>query len=179
MKRIRRCAHAERTTIRAFVAIVLVAPCSLAQSDRLPRHAVLGASAVDRDGVRVSALRPGGAAERSGLHVEDVIVSIGGRPVHTLTEYVASVKAAPSDGPALFQITRGDATLSLPVVLDAAPNETDAMVDTLYQTVVVDSSLRRTLLTVPRGVQGQRPAVLILGGIGCYSIDNATDPQDG
>lgn len=60
MKRIRRCAHAERTTIRAFVAVVLVAPCSLAQSDRLPRHAVLGASAVDRDGVRVSALRPGG-----------------------------------------------------------------------------------------------------------------------
>jgi hypothetical protein len=113
------------------------------------------------------------------LHVEDVIVSIGGTPVHTLTEYVASVKAAPSDGPVLFQITRGDATLSLPVVLDAAPNETDAMVDTLYQTVVVDSSLRRTLLTVPRGVQGQRPAVLILGGIGCYSIDNATDPQDG
>lgn len=106
-------------------------------------------------------------------------MSIGGTPVHTLTEYVASVKAAPSDGPVLFQITRGDATLSLPVVLDAAPNETDAMVDTLYQTVVVDSSLRRTLLTVPRGVQDQRPAVLILGGIGCYSIDNATDPQDG
>jgi hypothetical protein len=100
-------------------------------------------------------------------------------PARWIGTAFASVKAAPSDGPVLFQITRGDATLSLPVVLDAAPNETDAMVDTLYQTVVVDSSLRRTLLTVPRGVQDQRPAVLILGGIGCYSIDNATDPQDG
>src|SRR5215469_4019085 len=53
-----------------------------------------------------------------------------------------------------------------------------SLVETLYQSIEIDGTLRRTLLTFPKNVQGRRPAVLVLGGIGCFSVDSAADPQD-
>lgn len=157
----------------SFIAVLL-----FAVSPALPRHAVLGAGVADRQGVRVSFIRPGSAAERAGLKAGDSIDSIGTTEVHNAAEFVRIVKEEPAGKPIEFHIRRGENAITLPIVLDPAPDEDDPLVDTHYEAVTVDGTLRRTLLTVPKKAAGRRPAVLIIGGIGCYSIDVATDPQD-
>lgn len=138
----------------------------------LPRRALLGA-AMDKD-VRVTAIRPGGPADRGGLRVGDVITAAGDTSIPDLAAFLARVKAGPAGVAIEFHIRRGDATLSLPITLEEAPKEAD----TIYGSIEVDGTLRRTLLTLPHDAPGRAPAVLLIGGIGCYSIDNATDAHD-
>ena len=159
-----------------LLAIVFVA--LHASGDVLPRRAILGAAVQDRDGVRVTAIRPGGPADRGGLHAGDQIVSVGGDAIGTSTQFVARVKVAPKGTPVPFRIVRGGATMTLDIVLDGPPDEHDPLVDTRYESVLIDDSLRRTIVTTPKNVTSRRPAVLIVGGIGCFSVDAASDPED-
>lgn len=68
--------------------------------------------------------------------------------------------------------------MRLYVTLASAQEERDAGLVTEYGEIVVDDSLRRTLLTMPESLSAPAPAVLLIGGIGCYSVDVATIPQD-
>jgi alpha-beta hydrolase superfamily lysophospholipase len=145
----------------------------------LPRHALLGAGAADaRGGVGINFVRPASPADRAGLRVGDVVTAIGGQPVGDAQGFVAEVKSQAAGRPIPFEIRRGGASVTLPVVLDAAPDEHDPRVVTAYEAITMDDSLRRTLVTSPAGAHGRHPAVLIIGGIGCYSVDVAADPED-
>jgi alpha-beta hydrolase superfamily lysophospholipase len=110
--------------------------------------------------------------------VGDAILAVGDDPVHTTADFVSRIKAGPVGRPIIFKIQRDGVLLSLPIILAAAPDEQDPLVDTLYQSVSIDGTLRRTLITVPKAATGRRPAVLIVGGIGCFTVDNAADPED-
>ena len=63
------------------------------------------------------------------------------------------------------------------VPLVGLPLETAAGFDTLYEAVVADGDLRRTILTRPAG-SGRLPAVLFVGGIGCYSMESPFDEDE-
>jgi len=137
--------------MRTLCVGVMVALSSLnpalvldAQTRALPRRAVLGASVEDKNGVEITSVKPGGAAERSGLRVDDVITAIGDDAVSNSTEFVSLVKRQVADHPALFHIRRADIALSIPVTLDHPPNELDPAVITSYEAVSVQGTLRRT-----------------------------------
>jgi len=149
-----------------------------AQPGELPRRAVLGAAVADKDGVEITSVMVDGAAERAGLRADDVVTAIGDDAVANSTEFVSLVKRQVTGRPVLFHIRRGDIAMTIPVTLDHAQNEFDPAVITSYEAVSVRGTLRRTLLTVPQGPARPRPAVLILSGIGCFSVDNAASPQD-
>lgn len=145
----------------------------------LPRHAVLGASgAAAPGGVEIIAVRPGSAAEQAGLRVGDVVHSIGGAPVSDAAQFLSIVKPQPTGRPSVFIVERNGKTFGLRVVLSPATDEHDPNVMTRYGSVKIGGSLRRTLVTFPVAVRGPRAALLLVGGIGCYSVDVASDPQD-
>lgn len=167
----------------AAVAVIFSAASAPAAEHQknisLPRRAVLGAGAAEADGgIRITVIVPGSAAERADLRVGDIVTSIGDVQLRTLTEFLAGVKAQPAGKVVDFHVRRRGSSLKLPVILASAPKESDSGVKTQYESISVDGSPRRTLLTLPANSKGVHPAVLIIGGIGCYSIDNATDRQD-
>lgn len=149
-----------------------------AQSDGLARRAILGAAVADKDGVEITSLTPGGPAERAGLRTADVVTGIGDEAVANTSQFVALVKRQVAGRAILFHIRRGSAVLALPVTLEPLPNELDPAVTTSYEAITVQGTLRRTLVTVPKGPSKPRAAVLILSGIGCFSVDNPADAQD-
>jgi pimeloyl-ACP methyl ester carboxylesterase len=159
----------------AFGAVL----CAAAPTgDALPRRGLLGVSAVDgAGGVTVNAVIPSSAAEAAGMRRDDVIASVDGARVANAAEFVAKVHR-PGGQPVSLGIVRGGDPLTVRVVLNEAPKENDPAVDTHYGAVDVEHSLRRTLVTVPHGATGRHPAVLIVGGIGCFSVDIASDAQD-
>jgi alpha-beta hydrolase superfamily lysophospholipase len=148
-------------------------------SERLPRHAILGAGAVGAvGGIKVTVVVADSAAARAGLQVGDIVNAIGTQQIATAADFLARVKALPTGKPIDFSIVRDGAPLKVSVLPNNAPNEKDPAVKTLYQAVSINGNLQRVLLTVPDGVKHGHPAVLVIGGIGCYSIDNATDGED-
>lgn len=145
----------------------------------LPRHAVFGAGiAQAAGGVRVTLVVPGSPAAQAGLRVGDTIRAVGGEPTTSVAGFLTRIHDLHAGERVGVEAVREGAPLRLFAVLGTARNETDAGVVTQYGEIVVDSVLRRTLLTTPQGLSSPAPAVLLIGGIGCYSVDVATNPQD-
>jgi alpha-beta hydrolase superfamily lysophospholipase len=167
----------------AFAAALFVATRGGATAqarDALPRHAVLGAAvAADPGGVAVSAVVPGSAAASAGLQRGDVITTIDDAPVGGVAQFLDAIRRRPVGTTVALGIRRGGTAQILRVTLGTAANEHDPAFQTLYQSVSIDGSLRRTLLGVPAGARGRLPAVMLVGGIGCFSVDVATSPDDG
>lgn len=151
-----------------------------AEPDVLPRRGVFGAAvADDPHGVRITAIVPGSPAATSGLKIGDVLTQMGAHPVATPADFLKAVHQSPVSTPLQIAVLRDGRTTYSQVVLIPAPTEVaDSEVTTEYSSIVVDGSLRRTLITVPTHLSGPRPALLLIGGIGCFSIDNPADPHD-
>jgi len=168
--------------MRAVFVALLLALCGAqafaSPQPTLPRRATLGAVLAPAEGgVAINAVGPNSAAARAGLAAGDVVTRLGEHAVTNPADFRASVAASPTGRAIPLAITRSGAAQTLSVTLDPAPMENDPQIETIYGAVSVDNSLRRTLLTVPRSARGRHPAMLIIGGIGCYSIDN-TDATD-
>ena len=94
-------------------------------------HALLGAGVADstgtsdRSGFSVGAeikeLTKGGAAEKAGLAVGDIVVKFNGQAITTAGELTAAVRQEPAGAEAVIEVIRNKKTLTLNVVLgDAA-----------------------------------------------------------
>jgi dienelactone hydrolase len=145
---------------------------------RLPRHGIFGvAVAASSGGVAAQYVIPESAAAQAGLRAGDTIRAIGGVPVATVAQFLTAVHDLHANDRVSVNVIRDGAPLRLDAVLGGR-DERDAGLVTEYNEIVVDDSIRRTLLTMPRGLSSQAPAVLLIGGIGCYSVDVAANAQD-
>jgi putative serine protease PepD len=94
-------------------------------------HALLGAGVADSTGstdksgfsvgAEIKELTKGGAAERAGLAVGDIVVKFNGQAITTAGELTAAVRQEPAGADAVIEVIRNKKTLTLNVVLgDAA-----------------------------------------------------------
>jgi hypothetical protein len=67
-------------------------------------------------GVRISAVRPGGPAERAGLHADDVLMELAGRAVADVYAYTEVLGDLEADAPVEAVVERGSETIRLSVV---------------------------------------------------------------
>jgi alpha-beta hydrolase superfamily lysophospholipase len=150
-----------------------------APSEPLARHAILGAAVARKAaGVTVTIIVPNGPAFAAGLRSGDVIRSMGDRPIVVPADFYQAAHDATVGRTLVISYVRDGTTARADVVPASAIRESYPGVTTTYGSITVDNSLRRTLLTIPADANGPVPAVLIIGGIGCYSVDVAASPQD-
>jgi putative serine protease PepD len=94
-------------------------------------HALLGAGVADSTGstdksgfsvgAEIKELTKGGAAEKAGLAVGDIVVKFNGQAITTAGELTAAVRQEPAGADAVIEVIRNKKTLTLNVVLgDAA-----------------------------------------------------------
>jgi uncharacterized protein len=145
----------------------------------LTRHGVFGAAVAPAPGgVRVAAVIPGSAAAAAGVQQGDVIRTIDGEPIASVAQFLTAIHELQANQRVNVTIVSAGSPVRLSVVLAAAPYESDPGLTTRYGAIPVDDSLRRTLTTAPQALASPAPAVLLIGGIGCYSIDAGNRPQD-
>lgn len=161
------------------VGLVAAGAPATAVGPVLPRHGVLGVATGDAKGggAAVLTVLPGSAGGAAGLQRGDVIASVDGTPVANNREFLAKLRR-PAGEPVALGIVRAGSPSTVRAVLSPAADESDPLVDTRYDALTFEGTLRRTLVTVPHGSTGKHPALLFVGGIGCYSVDVATNPQD-
>ncbi len=163
----------------AVLALAVAFPAS-ADDGGLARRGALGVALVPSPaGPAVHAVAPGSPAERAGLQAGDVIQRLDGRPVADVDAFlraVATVRAGQriqlgldATGPrAQLQLTAGE-----------RPREQGEAYATRYGAVDAGGPRLRRLLTLPREGAGPFPVVMIVQGVGCFSVENepADDPS--
>ncbi len=146
----------------------------------LPRRTYFGASLADvpdsllrrgaPHGVYVVALLPGGPAAAAGLRPGDILVHVGTDSIASVPDAVARLRSAKAGTPVPLRVYRHDHLASLRYLPREWPREAAADFSIVYSAVATPDGRRRVVLTSPRDA-GRHPTVLLLGGIGCFSID--------
>jgi pimeloyl-ACP methyl ester carboxylesterase len=154
-----------------------VAPAS-AIVGGLRRTASLGAALNSDEGnVVIDAVASGSSAEAMGVQPRDIVVSADGTVVTEPAALVAAVAGKRAGDPLTLVVRRDGQTLTRSGKLLPKPLERQEAYDVEYGSIVVGASRRRVIVTKPRG-GARHPAVLLIGGIGCYSLDGLLRPAE-
>lgn len=166
-----------------LMTLLLLATAVSAGAQELPRRALFGAQVVPvspevreraglpaEGGVLVGAVSPGGPAAGAGVRSGDVVLAVDGETVPDTGWFVRALKGG-AGGTWTLTVRRGTDDVEVPFALQEAPRWTSPDYDVVYGTATVaDGTRRRTVTAKPRGA-GPFPAALLVGGIGCYSLD--------
>ena len=164
-----------------FLTAVFLTAVSSAQvpDGALPRRPSLGVALGPHErGAVVTAIVAGSAAEADGITAGDVIRAVDGSAVRLPADVIAAVAHHASGDSIRLEIIRAGQTESREVRLASYPRETMSGVSFEYGAVTLpDGSQLRTIVSVPDGNPLRRPAVLLLPGGGCGSIDTPLTPD--
>jgi serine protease Do len=80
-------------------------------------------------GVIVSDVVPGGPADHAGLRIQDIVVSVDGRPTGTLPLFSQSLYMHDAGDHAKLDVLRGADRLQLDISLEDPPHKVDSLVD--------------------------------------------------
>ena len=155
-------------------------------SDPLPRRAFLGTPIApvsaatrarqrlaDSTGVEIQRVLPGSSAEAAGLRPGDVIVGLDGAPVTAVMDFVRAVGHKHGGDAINLIYWRDGKKRAQRIVLKPLPFETSDAYDVQYGSVPSAGGRLRLIWTRPRGpASAQHPALLLLQGIGTFSMEN-------
>jgi len=150
----------------------------------LGRRGLLGITAVpvptsaglNGPGVLAERVVAGSAAEQAGVVAGDVVLSVDGAPLAEVDDFLRAVRAHRAGDNVTVELRRAGRPVTLIIMLGTVPFETANGVDFVYDAVATPTGLRRTIMTKPQALEvGRLPAVLLIGGIGTYSVDYSFD----
>lgn len=122
-------------------------------------------------GILVEQVITGGSAEAAGLLRDDIIVKMNGDVIADVGQFISLVKKYRGGDTMQLSVLRAGRLVSKSVVVKPRPYESNPAADTLYQSVTVDGTKRRVIVTKPKAA-GRYPAIFFVTGVGCGSQDN-------
>lgn len=166
-------ARSARRALAAMATVLLVVATPGAFAAELPRRPSLGVELVPsaEPGVQVNTVPDGIHWRGPALQVGDRIIALGGTPVGSPAEASAVLRKADRDAPIAITAARGNATVETRALIVAHPLERGEGFAIDYATLPLPEGRRRLVLTRPEKA-GPKPAVLMIGGLGCYPADN-------
>jgi hypothetical protein len=168
--------------ITLVTAVFLVHNRSIAQD--LPRSASFGAIVADMNdssktapglssmsGTLIKKVFAGSSADKAGFAANDVLVSMDGEHIKNTGDFLRLLKKYHGGDRVTIGFYRDSKPAEKTMTLLPKPMETSPYFEIIYSAVLSGSNHLRTIITKPGG-SGMHPAVLLIGGVGCYSIDN-------
>lgn len=155
-------------------AIVLSLPAFSQTPERgapLPRRAALGAQLGPAEGgVLIVSVLPGLTAEKLKLQKDDILTTFNGKPVRSPAEVSAALRSLTGGAAVSLTVKRGGQTVNLSGAAVERPRQAEEGMTVVYDQVKVGDRRIRFIATHPKGA-GPFPTVMLIGGIGSYSID--------
>ena len=155
----------------------------------LPRSASFGALVGDlndssRTALRLSSLSgslikmivASSSAQKAGFMANDVLISMDGAAIENTNHFLALLKEHYGGDKVKISYYRKSKLKETTMILLPKQMETSSDFDIIYSSVLSGSNQLRTIITKPKS-GGIHPAVLLIGGVGCYSIDNTLNPD--
>jgi len=147
--------------------------------DPLPRRGYFGVSLEQTpSGARVTGVTPGSTAAAARITVDDLILAIDGQDTATTGAVISSLSRHRSGESVSIRIQQNTESRKISVALKAYPSEQMENATVSYGSVESLPGVRlRTIVSVPKiPIQERYPAVLLLQGGGCGSIDLPIGP---
>ena len=162
-----------------FLAVLCVSAAqsgwSQPSNDPLPRRGWFGVALGTNDAgnVIVTSVQPGTTAAEMGIEAGDAVRTVDGVAMQTPADVIAAIGGTHRAGDRVtLEIARAGVERNLAATLKPFPAERVPGSDVEYGSVALESGVRlRTIVTVPTGISRPAPAVFILQGGGCSSVD--------
>ncbi|HWA82639.1 MAG TPA: alpha/beta fold hydrolase [Fimbriimonadaceae bacterium] len=154
-----------------LAALSVLAAADVERGAPLPRKGYFGAAtAADSQGVKVTRVVAGGAAEACGLKNGDVIESVNGKEVRDVPGFVALIGLVKGGDSLDVRFLRDGKESNAKAKMTEYPRQVEANLDVVYDQVVSMGKRIRVIVTKPKG-DGKFPTLFLIGGIGGYSVD--------
>jgi len=109
---------------------------------------------------------------KAGLRAKDRIIKIDGTLITDANQWSDLLYDFRGGQKLDLVVLRNTEVLELQVVLDPMPQEDFSGVDISYETVISDQGQEiRTIISKPKGSTGPMPALFLIGGLSCSSIE--------
>ncbi len=157
------------------LTVILIFIASLASGQELKRRASWEASISYSGsyGAKVSEVQKNSPLDRAGIRVDDLILKVGDKLVMSGELWTSITYGIRANEPTKLLIRRGNETFTRDIRLNELGQETHSDHDILYEQVTSDAGLtQRTIITKPKNSSGRLPAVLLLQGLSCSTIEN-------
>lgn len=147
----------------------------------LPRRAVLGAvlETPPDGGVAIREVFPGLSAEASGLQPGDRLLAFDGEAAADVAHVLATLRGRRAGDVLDVTIERASERRSVPLKLGEMRRAQYPGLAVDYGELDVDGTRWRTIVTRPVDADARLPAVLLIPGVGCSSIDVPVGPPRG
>ena len=159
-----------------------------AMADDLPRHGLVGlvVSAADSSKPEYPEMNPptvksvvtGGPGEAAGIQIGDRLLEIDGKPVANAASFAQEIGRHLAGDTVRVVLWRAGQKTEKTIVLKPRPFESSSEATILYRSITAGGVRRRTIITRPQP-PGRYPAVLLIGGLGCYSLDGTLNERRG
>jgi uncharacterized protein len=153
-------------------------------AQELPRSVMFGAWVVDvPDSIRselkikitggtfVKMVVSNSSASKAGFLPGDILWEMDGRKIENTTHFLQMLKMESGGNRVRFSYFRKNNLRKMSCKLLPKPLESNPNYEIFYSSLKTSENHLRTLITKPKG-KGAFPAVLIVGGVGCYSVEN-------
>ncbi|MBX7133162.1 MAG: alpha/beta fold hydrolase [Fimbriimonadaceae bacterium] len=165
-----------------FVA-ALWAVSVMAWAQPLPRKAAFGAQLLaatpeqrskaglkEGEGVTLGNVLPALSAEAAGLKTGDILIAVDGKKVGTPADCVAVFRTKNGGESVTVEYVREGKRDKKTIALKERPRQKPDGFEVVYDQVVSNGKRIRLIVTRPSG-GGKHPVVMLIGGIGAYSVD--------
>ena len=173
-----------RRTLAALGALVIAAAVLASaqarnDADPLPRRGWFGVALAPHEaGALVTSVVPGSSAATHGVTAGDVIRAVDEAAMRSPEQVIAAVSRHSVADVVVIDLERKGQPLRLSVRIGELPRETLPGTTFEYGSVtLMDGSRLRTILSKPERRDGPRPAVMLIPGGGCGSIDTPLAPD--
>lgn len=141
----------------------------------LPRRVFFGAAlesvSEGERGIRIRTVFPGASAAAAGLQADDLLIELSDMPLESVAQWLEHTRNLRSGDEIEVAYLRDGVADRVGVTLLEMPREHYDDIDVVYGEIEVAGTRRRSIMTRPSELEGPAPAVLLIGGVGCYSVD--------
>ena len=123
-------------------------------------------------GVRVTELQSNSPLAQAGLEVGDILLIVNDRLINSGEDWTAATYAIRAEDQTSIQYRRGSTVSRTSVSLNPLGKESHDNLDTYYESITSDYGIQqRTIITRPRNQTGRLPAIILLQGLSCSTIE--------
>ena len=129
-------------------------------------------------GIVIDSILPNSSFAALGLSKGDVLQSVNGKPTLTMEAYGAAASPIRTGDKIEVKYLHGENSSSATATAVMRPKETSAIADISYDWVKFRNGYLRTITRKPKGKENV-PAILLIPGYGCGSIENYASSYNG
>lgn len=130
-------------------------------------------------GVLVDGSAPGSAAEKGGFKKGDILTTLNGKTIPDVPGIVQQMAANPGGAKLTFGLVREGKPQELTIEIPEKPREVADAYDVIYDAVQTKTGKVRTIVTRPKGAKGKLPALLVIQGLGMFTMDRPLKDKAG